>query len=444
MNKLLFKKSDPLLNFQGMNLTSFCLDLILLQKKNYFHYGRSIFMANYNPNRLMEMAKQKNILDVASSLGLELKRAGHQYVWIEHPSFKIHPRKNTFSWYSKGNELRNQDVIKMVEVINNMSFKEALHYLLETEAGVFDGAKIPKKEPFIYRVREANTFDYARKYLREERGLSDETIDFFLNKGIMVQGIHKDFDTGKTEPMIVFKHVDIEGKIVGGARQGIWYNKQLYPEKGRLKKTLYNSEGTSGVIVDIGDKAQFSKATSENPFTVYAFEAPIDMMSYYELHKNQLSNCRLVAMNGLNKGIISRAVVEALCADKSYVKKIEEKVSVDRWLQKIDDLAGSAGVRHEKLKIVLALDNDAAKFNPERGKIERPAKDFYNSFGINNIDVIPHFPKCHEGMKKNDWNDELKYQKGLLKGIEATASLQQMINNVQQDVATKDLAVIQR
>ncbi len=60
-----------------MNLTSFCLDLILPQKKNYFHYGRSIFMANYNPNRLMEMAKQKNILDVASSLGLELKRAGY-------------------------------------------------------------------------------------------------------------------------------------------------------------------------------------------------------------------------------------------------------------------------------------------------------------------------------------------------------------------------------
>lgn len=103
-------------------------------------------MANYNPNRLKELAKQKNILDVASSLGLELKRVGQQYAWIEHPSFKIDTRKNSFSWFSKGSELRNQDVIKMVEVINNVSFKEALHYLLETEAGVFDGAKIPKKE----------------------------------------------------------------------------------------------------------------------------------------------------------------------------------------------------------------------------------------------------------------------------------------------------------
>ena len=136
-------------------------------------------MASYNPNRLKELAKQKNILDVASTLGLELKRVGRQYVWVEHPSFKINPAKNNFSWYSHGNDLRNKDVITMVEVINNMSFKEALHYLLETEAGTFDFSKVPKKESFVYRVREAKTFDYARKYLKEERGLSDETIDFF-------------------------------------------------------------------------------------------------------------------------------------------------------------------------------------------------------------------------------------------------------------------------
>lgn len=395
-------------------------------------------MANYNPNRLKELAKQKNILDVASSLGLELKKVGRTYAWIEHPSFKIDPDKNTFSWYSKGNELRHQDVIKMVEVINNVSFKEALQYLIGTEAGIFDGSKVPKKEPFVYRVKEVKTFDYARKYLKEERGLSDETIDFFLSKGIMVQAVHRDYETGKTEPIIVFKHHNLEGKIVGGARQGIWYNKQLYPEKGRLKKTLYRSEGSSGVIVDIGDKSQFSKATPENPFTVYAFEAPIDMMSYYELHRDKLSNCRLVAMNGLNKAIISRAIVEALCADVTNLKKIEEKVSVERWLQKIDDLAGESGTKIEKLKIVLALDNDAPQFNPQLARVEVPAKDFYHSLGINNIDVIPHFPKCHEGMTKNDWNDELKYQKGLQKEAEKPFSLQHLINNIQKDVVTKE------
>lgn len=400
-------------------------------------------MASYNPNHLKELAKQKNILDVASTLGLELKRVGRQYVWVEHPSFKINPAKNNFSWYSHGTELRNKDVITMVEVINNMSFKEALQYLLETEAGTFDFSKVPKKEPFVYRVREAKTFDYARKYLKEERGLSDETIDFFLEKKVMVQAIHRDFDTGKTEPIIVFRHFDINQKIVGGARQGIWYNKQLYPEKGRLKKTLYQSEGTSGVVVDIGDKAQFKKSTPDKPFKIYAFEAPIDMMSYYELHKDRLSNCRLVAMNGLNKGIISRAIIEALCTDSNEVKNLEKTVQLGEWLQKIDDLAGKTGGTIEKLKIILALDNDEPKFNPETRKVETPGKDFFLSFGIKNIQVVPHMPRCHEGQKKNDWNDELKYQKGLLKVKDQAITLQHFIDKVQVDFTDKQASGIE-
>lgn len=400
-------------------------------------------MASYNPNRLKELAKQKNILDVASSLGLELKRMGRHYAWVEHPSFKINPDKNNFSWYSHGTELRNQDVIKMVEVVNNMSFKEALQYLLEAEVSTFDMTKIPKKEPFVYRVREAKTFEYARKYLKHERGLSDETIDFFLSKKIMVQAIHKDYETGKTEPIIVFKHYDINQKIVGGARQGIWYNKQLYPDKGRLKKTLYSSEGTSGVVVDIGDRTQFRKSTADNPFKIYAFEAPIDMMSYYELYKDRLSNCRLVAMNGLNQGIISRAAVEALCVDANHVKRIEEAVSLDQWLYKIDDLAGKSGGYIDKLKIILAVDNDEPKFNPETAKVETPGKDFFLGFGIKNIQVVPHMPRCHKGQKKNDWNDELKYQKGLLKLKEQEFTLQPFIGQIKPGITSKQTAGIE-
>lgn len=389
-----------------------------------------MYMTEYNPNRLVEMAKQKSILDVASSLGMELKREGRNYAWTEHPSFKINPEKNYFSWFSKGNELLGKDVITMVEVINQVSFKEALHFLLESELGTFDVTKVPKQEPFVYRVKEAKTFDYARNYLKEERGLSDETIDFFLSKGVMAQGIHKDVETGKTEPMIVFKHLDIDGKVVGGARQGIWANKKLYPDRGRLKKNLYGS-GTTGFVVDIGDRSAFKKATVDHPFKVYAFEAPIDMLSYYELHKETLGNCRLVAMNGLRKDVISRAIVEALATDSDHVKRIEKEVRLENWLQKVDDVNTKSGRSYSQLKIILAVDNDEPKFNPETGKIETPGKDFYENFGLKDIEVIPHMPKCHAGQKKNDWNDELKYQKGLLKEKESEITLQSLIAKVQ-------------
>ncbi|WP_321382950.1 hypothetical protein [uncultured Enterococcus sp.] len=163
--------------------------------------------------------------------------------------------------------------------------------------------------------------------------------------------------------------------------------------------------------MDIGDRSAFRKATTEKPFEVYAFEAPIDMMSYYELHKDKLDNCRLVAMNGLNKGVVSRAVVEALSRSPEDIKEVKKVVKLQDWLDKIDQMTTAAGKRYDKLRIILAVDNDEPKFNPETAKIETPGKDFVMGFGIKNIEVIPHLPKCHKGQKKNDWNDELKYQK---------------------------------
>lgn len=386
-------------------------------------------MNKYNPNRLVELAKQKSILDVAGMLGMQLKRVGRNYQWTEHPSFKINPDKNYFSWFSRGNEYLGKDVIEMVKVVNNVSFKEALHFLLEAEVGTFDITKVPKPKPFVYKVKETKTFDYARKYLKEERGLSDETINFFLEKGVMVQAIHTDYETGQTEPMIVFKHLDVEGKVIGGARQGIWYNKELYPDtNGRLKRTLPRSKG--GFVVDIGNKEQFKKATPENPFTVIAFEAPIDMMSYYEIYKDKLSNCRLVAMNGLNIGVVSRAIVDALCTSPEEMKAIFEKVRLEEWLQEINDLCEKNEQVFEKLRIVLAVDNDEPKFDVKSGKIITPGKDFYEGLKLKNIPIIPHMPKCHEGQKKNDWNDELKIRKGLLKVKAQERTLQNMITKI--------------
>ena len=47
-------------------------------------------------------AKSLAILDVARSLGMEMKRKSHrEYYWAEHDSFKIDTLKNTWHWYSR-------------------------------------------------------------------------------------------------------------------------------------------------------------------------------------------------------------------------------------------------------------------------------------------------------------------------------------------------------
>ena len=83
-------------------------------------------------------------------------------------------------------------------------------------------------------------------------------------------------------------------KIIGCSLQGIHEN-FLRHEHGRLKKVL--GDGSTGLNIDVG-----------TPERLIFLEAPIDLMSYYELNKNRLENVRLVSMDGLKDTTISRHV----------------------------------------------------------------------------------------------------------------------------------------
>ncbi|SFL29161.1 toprim domain-containing protein [Lactococcus garvieae] len=344
-------------------------------------------------NKKKEAAKNKSILDVAQALGMNLERSGKDYIWKDHDSFTLSPSKNIWTWWSHGDEYRGQDVIKLVQVVKEISYKEAVNFILGSEAASFDVTKIPKKQPFVYRLPEAKNMDYAKKFLKEIRGLSEETIDFFASKGVIAQGIYQRPDKS-TEPVVVFKNFDLTGKIVGASIQGIWRNEQLYPKKGRIKKILPNSDGYSGMFVDIGDKMRFREATKEAPFTLYAFETPLDMMAYYELNKSNLDNCRLVSMDGLKKGVVSREVVDAVAHLPKDIEQVEKTTRKENYLDKTDQPGFNTG-----LKIVLCVDNDEA------------GRNFIRNFGLAHIKVVPHVPPLPLGQSKNDWNDELKLRK---------------------------------
>lgn len=79
----------------------------------------------------LEDYKGKSIVEVAQSLGIDLKRiSSHLYEHPDHDSFRIFANTNTFKWFSRDIQ---GDVIDFVRVTQNVSFKEALHYLAGQE-----------------------------------------------------------------------------------------------------------------------------------------------------------------------------------------------------------------------------------------------------------------------------------------------------------------------
>ncbi|MEZ7623639.1 PBECR4 domain-containing protein [Streptococcus sp. 27098_8_22] len=330
-----------------------------------------------------EEAKRLSIISVAEQLGIELKRTGsYSYTWTEHDSFVIDARKNEFHWNSR---TEFGDVIQLVQSIKGVSYKEAMHFL---ETGEFkqvnSGDQMAPKEPFHYNLEryENQDFSASRTYLKAQRGLSDDTINFFISQESMAEATRKKGDY--FEPVIVFKYKDNTGFLAGASLQGIVENRVHYPERGRLKQIMRNSDGQLGFSIDIG-----------TPKRLVFAEAPIDLMSYYELHKYTLQDVRLVAMDGVKEGIISRRFMElyAEMNGKSYQIDQNTGKALETVVNTTDYFKDG---RHQDV-ITLAVDNDAAGQNFITRLQEK---------GIPVQIAIP--PIVQLNQEKEDWNDFLK------------------------------------
>ena len=347
-------------------------------------------------------AKSLDILEVARSLGMEMKRKSHrEYYWAEHDSFKIDTVKNTWHWYSQN---LFGDTINLVQQMQNVSYKDAMVFL---ETGSFPEAKPVEEErkPFNYTLAPyEQPFVEARAYLKEIRGLSDDTIDFFLEKGVIAQAKRKDKE-GVIEDVLVFKYLDRNQQLVGASLQGLVPDQERHPGKGYLKQIMYQSEAISGLNVSIG-----------SPERLIVTEAPIDLMSYYELHKGELNDVRLVAMEGLKEGVLSHYVLEMLqdrgeiAMDERDYTKSSELTRTSRFLS----VAAETSTLFQDHKyddlITLAVDRDKA------------GTDFITKLREKKIPVIDARPPQREGQEKTDWNEILRQEKQMEKTEEIHSS----------------------
>ena len=323
---------------------------------------------------LLEQMNQLNIVEVANRLGMDLVKQGQSYTWSEHDSFVIDTRKNYFYWNAQG---IGGNAVKMVQTVKNISFKEALRWLQEqdfTQAKVFQEKP---KEAFRYFLKESKKDGQGIAYLKQERGISEATIRLFQSQGALAEGVNHSKD-GYSEPVLAFKSYNAEEQLVGATLQGVVYNPERYPKKGRMKLILPNSDGYQGVKVTLG----------ENPKHFIFAESPIDLMSYLDLHPELFNeNVQLVSMNGLKEGVIYQTLKSQFNPNypgtaEEYFKDLDAKINAQIALEK-------------GFKITLAIDNDAG------------AQRFIGRFKTKNFPLELDLPPKAASLEKKDWNDVL-------------------------------------
>ncbi|NQP31417.1 DUF3991 domain-containing protein [Streptococcus suis] len=326
----------------------------------------------------LETIKKKSIVDVAGALGVPLKRLSSTlYEQVEHDSFKIFTNTNTFKWFSRDIQ---GDVIDFVQLMAGVSFKEAIHFL---DKGDFPEQEIQelKLEPFRYYLPESKDFGVARTYLKTIRHLSDETINTFGRQGLIAQG--KWQSDNFSEPVVVFKSRDHYGRLVGASLQGIEEHPDRY-NRGRLKTIMKGTHGYAGISLTIG-----------KPKRLIFAESTIDLMSYYECKKAELTDVRLVSMEGLKKRVIAYHVIRLASEEKgdfSFLNSLD-KGRLSYYLDVI--LQTTTYFKQQANLLTLAVDNDKA------------GRDFISQLQAQGFPFEQDLPPLDILDGKSDWNEEL-------------------------------------
>ena len=273
------------------------------------------------------------------SRGETLKRLGSEWEW------KFHDERVTIRghlWFDQYTQ-KGGDAVDFFTYFYGESEEQAAAMLLN--CSVADLGKLPARSPpSLSRSKQEESkqleippaHSNMRRvfaYLCQTRGIAPEVVSAFARKGLLYESAdhHNAVFVGRSEQGKV-RHLHARGTLTGS----------------HFRQTLPGSEGAYSFHWE---------GTSEK---LYAFEAPVDMLSYISLHPEGWQNHSYVALCG-----VSAAPIHHLLETQPQIGEV-----------------------------TLCLDSDEAGHNAAR----RIAGELLREW---NVTVSAEFPS------QKDWNDEL-------------------------------------
>lgn len=267
----------------------------------------------------LAVARSRDLLAVAETLGISIEKVGTTYRNAEHPSQVFYPSDHRFMWFSQD---ISGDGITLVQTMTGRDFKEAVEFL-NTENLTESEVELQKvsKRPFHYYVRETSDSSLAKQYLLKERKVDPNIVQRLFAEGTLVQALYRPYssDQRTLSPCLVAKW-ERQGELVGGTIQGLIIDEKHFGKRGRDKRIMGRSESHFGWNYTLGQ-----------PNKIIVAESVVDLLSYWSLHP-ELEDCYLVELEGLKENSLKEFIKELI---------VEKKGTIDQGL-------------------VLAVDNDTA------------------------------------------------------------------------------------
>lgn len=216
-----------------------------------------------------ERARQIDIADLLRRQGETVKRSGSELEW-KYGSQKVTIRGNL--WYHQYEQVGG-DAIDFVRRFYNKTYPEAMEYLL---GGGYDriSPSLPVKptdresKPLVLPPRNDN-MRRVYAYLLKQRNIDRDVLNHFAHEGLI-------YEDAK------YHNVVFLGKDGDGAVRHVH-------KRGSGTESSYKGNET-------GSEPEYSFHHIGESNRLYAFEAPIDMLSYISMHKDGWKQHSYVAL----------------------------------------------------------------------------------------------------------------------------------------------------
>ncbi len=203
-----------------------------------------------------EAARQTDLVALLQSQGERLKRSGKEYVWRDG-SEKVTVRGNL--WFHQYERIGG-DAVDFVRKFYNMDFPQAVNFLLGNNGGALPQAEPVKREPpkpFTLPPKNDN-MRRVYAYLLNRRGIDREVLSAFVHKGM------------------IYESADYHNAVFVG------YDEHSFARHAHKRGT--GSESTyKGNAESCDPRYSFHWTGTDN--TLCLFEAPIDMLSFISMNK---------------------------------------------------------------------------------------------------------------------------------------------------------------
>ena len=272
----------------------------------------------------IQRADDTDLYVFLSGRGEQFKRCGKEYRWLRHDSVMI----NKNEWY-RFSQNKGGHAIDFMKEFYGLSFAEAVKELLGEEGAGETNRRTAKKDagrqkvcpiplPGLELPERNESCEIARKYLIEQRKLSEQLVDQMIAKG--------DIYESKNYHNVVFVGRDKEQNPRYAAMRGTDENRYRGEARGSEKAYGFGHIGTDEKL--------------------FVFESPIDLLSYITAVPEEWEKHSYISLGGLSEKAMKRMYTEYphihfiyLCLDndepgnercRQFVSLIPEELSVYR------------------------------------------------------------------------------------------------------------------